>query len=80
MAENPNYPGEAHAALMRLYELGKIKPVVGARGTLKDVPEMLVPIYRTILAFDHVLKTQLDNARRLAEALTSRTESPAPGK
>ena len=41
VAANPNYPGEAHAALMRLYELGKIKPVVGARGTLKDIPEML---------------------------------------
>jgi len=28
-----------------------------ARAGIADVPEMVVPIYRTILAFDHVLKT-----------------------
>jgi hypothetical protein len=30
-----------------------------------------------VALFDHALKTQLANARRLAEALTSRTQSPA---
>jgi hypothetical protein len=33
-----------------------------------------------VALFDHALKTQLAYARRLAEALTSRTESPAPEK
>jgi GNAT superfamily N-acetyltransferase len=33
-----------------------------------------------VALFDHALKTQLANARRLAEALTSRTESPVPEK
>jgi GNAT superfamily N-acetyltransferase len=33
-----------------------------------------------VALFDHALKTQLANARRLAEALTSRTQSPAPEK
>jgi GNAT superfamily N-acetyltransferase len=33
-----------------------------------------------VALFDHALKTQLANARRLAEALTARTESPVPEK
>jgi GNAT superfamily N-acetyltransferase len=33
-----------------------------------------------VALFDHALKMQLANARRLAEALTSGTESPAPEK
>ena len=41
VAGNPNYPGEAHAELMRYFELGKIKPVVGLRGALADTPKML---------------------------------------
>ncbi len=41
VAGNPNYPGEAHAELMRYFELGKIKPVVGLRGALADTPKLL---------------------------------------
>ena len=41
VAGNPNYPGSAHAELMRFYEQGKIKPVVGLRGALAEVPKML---------------------------------------
>jgi GNAT superfamily N-acetyltransferase len=33
-----------------------------------------------VALFDHALKTQLANARRLGEALTSRTRSPVPEK
>jgi len=33
-----------------------------------------------VALFDHALKTQLASAKRLAEALTSRTQSPAPEK
>ena len=41
VATNPDYPSEAHAALMRMYEKGQIKPVVGLRGPLSDAPAML---------------------------------------
>ena len=41
VAANPSYPAEAHAALMRMYEKGQIKPVVGRRGSLTDAPTML---------------------------------------
>ena len=41
VANNPDYPSEAHAALMRMYEKGQIKPVVGLRGILSDAPAML---------------------------------------
>ena len=41
VAANPDYPSKAHAALMRMYEKGQIKPVVGLRGPLSDAPAML---------------------------------------
>ncbi len=41
VVNNPDYPAQAHAALMRMYAQRKIMPAVGSSGPLNEVPRML---------------------------------------